>query len=96
MNKLTTISSLMTPPEICKALGIRARKLRVHQKMSRTDLAERSGVSIATIGRFETTGVATLGAIVKIAFVLGATDSLEGIFATPKYKTMREFIEEES
>lgn len=90
------ISALLSHAEICKAIGTRARQRRKHLKLSRKELSEKSGVSVPTIGRFETGGVATLGVIVKLARTLGSVDTLERMFGVPKYKSLNEFLAHEA
>ena len=96
MNKNSKITALLTYAEVCQTLGTRAREARRFKKLSRSELSEKSGVSVPTIGRFETKGVATIGVLVKLATALGMLESLDGIFAAPKYRSMKEFIEQES
>lgn len=58
-----------TPFEICQLLGRRLKELRANRKMSRTTLAEFSGVPAPTIRKFEETGKISLESLLKIAKV---------------------------
>jgi transcriptional regulator with XRE-family HTH domain len=89
------ISALMTHVELLKAIGGKVKKCRKHFGFSRRELAEKSGVSIATITRLENEGVATISVLVKIANALGVSETLEGIFKTPEYKSIDEYLRAE-
>jgi transcriptional regulator with XRE-family HTH domain len=96
MNKDKEISTLLNLAEVCQTLGYRARVQRKRLKLSRRELSERSGVSVPTISRFETKGVATLSVIVKIAFALQAIETLNSVFVGPKYGSIDEFLQDKN
>ena len=84
---------LMSPREIASYLGARVRARRKFLKLSRRELAEKSGISEQTIGRLETKGIASINALVKIAIALNATDSFAGFFELPKARSFDELME---
>lgn len=92
MNKGEIIPALMSHEDICRAIGEKVRKCRKHFGLSRAELSKKSGVSVATIGRLEREGIATVSILVKLANALGVLDSFAGIFSVPEYKSMDEFI----
>lgn len=92
MSDQLKIPALMSHTELCEAIGKKVARCRKHFRLSRRELAEKSGVSIATIGRLERQGVATISVLVKLANALGVLDSLDGIFAVPAYKSMADYI----
>lgn len=55
-----------TPPEVSKALAERHRILRKQLKMSQEEMAERSGVSLGSLKRFEVTGKISLDSLLKL------------------------------
>jgi transcriptional regulator with XRE-family HTH domain len=61
-------------------LAARAKARRLAENLTRETLAERSSVPAPTIKRFETTGNASIEAIIRIAFALGCLNSFEGLF----------------
>ncbi len=63
------------PQEEMEAIARRAKSLRLSYKLTQDGLAERSGVSLGSIKRFERTGKISLESLLKIAFIL---DSMEG------------------
>lgn len=75
--------SLFTPREVSERLGARMMQLRLARDWRRATLAERAGVSPATVSRFETTGQITLENLLKLAHALDALDAFEGVFVAP-------------
>ncbi|HEY0797714.1 MAG TPA: helix-turn-helix domain-containing protein [Candidatus Baltobacteraceae bacterium] len=76
-------SELSTPKELAVEIGARARQLRLRRGLRQADVAERARLSLATIRRFEATGEASLGAVLRIATVLGVEKTLIGLFSPP-------------
>lgn len=72
--------SLYTPVTLAKELGQRTARLRLQQNWKRATLAERSGVSTASLKRFETTGQISLENLLKVALALGRLDQFETLF----------------
>lgn len=66
-----------TPLEVSKALAERHRTLRRQLKMSQEEMAERSGVSLGTLKRFENTGKISLGSLLKLMHLLGRLNELD-------------------
>ena len=58
-------------------LGERVRQLRKAQKMSRQDLADRSGVPSPTLRKFEQTGIISLESLLKLVQIFGRLDEFE-------------------
>lgn len=92
MRREHLIQPYMTYGQICKTIGQRVRERRERQKLSRDELAKRSGVSSATIARFELKGIATVGVMVKLALALNALDSFSALFASPKFRSIEEMV----
>jgi len=59
----------------------RARAMRLAQNLSQRSLAERAGVSEASLKRFEGTGAIAFSTLVQIAAALGCMDDLAALFA---------------
>lgn len=60
-----------TPFEISQTLAERHRALRKQLKMSQSEMAERSGVSLGSLKRFENQGKISLESFLKLAHLLG-------------------------
>jgi transcriptional regulator with XRE-family HTH domain len=68
-----------TPLEVSKALAERHRTLRKQQKMSQEEMAERSGVSLGSLKRFENTGKISLDSLLKLMHLLGRLNEFENV-----------------
>lgn len=65
----------------------RARARRLMLNFSQETLAERSGVSLGTLKKFEHTGKISLESLLKIALVLEMLDAFAQVFVPPKPDT---------
>ncbi len=68
------------PSDILKEISENHKKLRKSLKISQAELAARSGVSLGTIKRFESTGQIALESLLKLAYLLNALQDFEGVF----------------
>lgn len=67
--------------------------IRKNKKVSQQRLSVISGVSYASIRRFETTGEISLSSLVKLALALQLYDDLDNLFRNRQtYKTIEEVI----
>lgn len=69
-----------TPFEISKTLAERHKFLRKKLRLSQIEMAERSGVSLGSLKRFENTGKISLEALLKLAHLIGRLNDFESIF----------------
>ena len=71
---------LMTAPEIAKAIADRARRRRLDVGLTQLGLADRAGMSLSSLRRFERTGRVALLSLVRIAMALHALDGFGALF----------------
>lgn len=64
----------LTNREIARDLAKRIRAYRVGMGISQRDLAERGGISITSLARFEQTGAITLNNLIAVLRSLGVVD----------------------
>lgn len=83
---------LSSPADICRSVAARARAARLTADLSQEGLAERAGVSLGTLKRFERTGAASLEVVARIALALRLESGFEGLFIPPKYTSLEEVI----
>ncbi len=69
-----------TPLEVCKSLAERHKLLRKKLRLSQKEMAERSGVSLGSLKRFENTGKISLEALLKLAHLCGRLNDFDTIF----------------
>ena len=68
-----------TPLEVSNALAERHRTLRKQLKMSQEEMAERSGVSLGSLKRFENTGKISLDSLLKLIHLLGRLNEFDNL-----------------
>lgn len=81
-----------TPPEIAKNLAEKIQVQRKKMKISQGKLAEKSGVSLGSIKRFETKYEISLVSFIKILVALGLDSELDNLFVKKEYKSIEEVI----
>ena len=76
-----------TPTDISKALAERHKALRKHLKISQTEMAERSGVSLGSLKRFEGTGKISLESLLKLAHLINRLGDFDTVFKMKEDKS---------
>jgi transcriptional regulator with XRE-family HTH domain len=84
------VFALHTPEDIARQLAERIKALRLHRNWKRATLAERSGVSEASVKRFERTGQISLENLLKLVFTLDRLEELATLFAPAPAASMQE------
>lgn len=69
-----------TPYDIGKELAKRHKALRKQLKLSQAEMAGRSGVSLGSLKRFETTGQISLESLLKLAHLLDRLEDFKTVF----------------
>ncbi len=82
--------SLHTPHEVQLRLAGRLRERRLRLGWMQASLASRSGVSLATVRRFERDGQITLANFLRLAQALGVLDELADRFESPSVRSIDE------
>jgi len=67
------------PGDVRIEIADKHKKLRKQKGLSQIDLAERSGVSLGSLKRFETKGQVSLESLLKLVFVLGRLSDFESV-----------------
>ncbi|RKZ80493.1 MAG: XRE family transcriptional regulator [Candidatus Parabeggiatoa sp. nov. 1] len=80
--------SLHTPYEVQQILSQRLKRLRLLNEWTQAELAERAGISLASLKRFETTGQISLERLLLIALALGRLSELMSLFEEPEIMTL--------
>ena len=68
-----------TPSEVSLELAKRLKEIRRQLKLSQADLAERSGVSLGSLKRFESSGRISLESLLKLAHLLGKLKEFDNL-----------------
>jgi transcriptional regulator with XRE-family HTH domain len=78
-------------PEACaRLLAERIKMLRLEAGLKRTTLAQRAGVTEASLKRFERTGQASLELVLRTAFALGRLADFDHVLEPVAAKSMEE------
>ncbi len=94
-SKLPSHLSLRTPAEIQNRLSERLRDLRLRMGWKQATLAERSGVSLPTVRRFEGGGQITLANFLRLVHALGRLEELADAFEPPPVRSIDELESEQ-
>ena len=90
-NKMTNIDNILS---IKDGVAGRFRNARRAAKISQMTMAERSGVSLGSIKRFEQTGEISLASLIKLAMVLGYEEDFNDLFRRKNYQSIFEVVNE--
>lgn len=82
--------SIKLPNDIAEMLANRLRQRRLEHNWTREELAARSGVTVASIRRFETTYQITLQRLLQLSFTLHLIDSFENLLIAPPALSLAE------
>ena len=75
--------SFFVPQDVMRECAQRVRALRIRHRIPQTELAERVGVAVGTIKRFEHTGEIQFRVLLEIALVLNRLEDFIDLFKMP-------------
>lgn len=79
--------------DISKQIATDFRHRRVEKGLTREQVAERAGVAVSNVVRFEQKGLISLKNLIGLAMALGYTSEIKSLFSNPKYSTMEELTQ---
>ena len=85
--------TLDTVDDIAKGIAEDFRKRRIEKNLTREQVAEKSGIALANIVRFEQKGLISLKNLIGIAMAMEYKSEVKNIFSEPKYSTMEELTQ---
>lgn len=83
---------IKTPTEITTGIAKRFSLIRKRRKITQKDLAKKSGVSYASLRRFEETGEISLISLSKLAIALDISEELDSLFSDVPFNSIEEVI----
>lgn len=83
-----------TAGEIANEIVMRLRKRRKQMKLSQKKLAEKSGVSLGSIKRFETVKEIAFTSLIKLTITLELENEWETLFTQKQYSSIEDIIHE--
>jgi len=78
--------------DIKQRLTERIRARRREAKISQAELAGRSGVSLGSVKRFESSGEISLASLLRMAVALGYETDFDRLFERKNYQSLDEII----
>lgn len=85
----------ITPNEALGQTAASLRQHRIRQNLTQEDLAHKSGVALATLRKFERTGLIALESFFKLATVLGLLETmLTAIAPKDEYTSLDDMMKE--
>ena len=81
----------LTEQSVVNRLVERVKKKRKQMKLSQKQLSQKSGVTYASIRRFETTGEISLSSLLKIAHALDSLKDFENIFKGQAITSLKDY-----
>ncbi len=87
--------AFINPEDTMYQLAERVKLVRLAENFSRKSLAERSGVSEASIKRFETTGEIALLGLLKLAYALGSMQEFDKVFAPKEIISIKDITKKQ-
>ncbi len=88
------IDLFLTPQDLQHTLAQRVRALRKRQGWTQQELAERSGLGVATVARLERSGQAQFSTILQVSSALGRLEDFQDLLAAPDPSSMAELLGE--
>lgn len=85
-----------TPVEINALISSRLREIRKKRGLSQVKLSEKSGVSLGSVKRFESSGEISLLSMTKIAIALECDEELQELFTHSQPTSIEEVLRENS
>lgn len=84
------------PKDVMEQISKRAKAKRLRFNITQKELAERSGVSLGSVKRFENTGEISLKHLLMIAAVLKTLEEFRSLFQESTYQSIDDIIDKKS
>lgn len=82
---------VITPQSMAQKLAEKEKTSRKQMKLTQKELSVRSGVSYASVRRFENSGEISLFSLLKIANVLGVLEDFNALFTRKAITSLKDF-----
>lgn len=88
---ISAFVNVLTVQTSMENLARRFRKRRKEKKLSQKKIARQSGVSYASVRRFESSGQISLHSLMELARVLGCLEDFNELFKTPVISDLKDY-----
>lgn len=91
-NMLSVLDNLTldNPDNISIDIASDFRRRRIEKNLTRDEVAQKAGIAVSNIVRFEQKGLISLKNLISLAVALGYVSEIKNIFSQPKFDTMDE------
>ena len=79
--------------DVSMKIAANFKNRRIEKGITREQMAEKSGVAISNIARFEQKGLISLKNLIKLAEALGYLAEIQNLFSQPKFTTIEELTQ---
>lgn len=90
------ITELLNYYEIAEKIASDVKELRLRENLTQQALANKSGVSLGSLKRFESTCEISLKNLIQLALTLRVQSNLVNVFNIPEPQTIDEIIKEKN
>lgn len=87
---MTALLVALTPADVEAALARRLHVARKARNWTQADLARRSGLSIATVARFEQSGQGQVSSLIRFCAALGCLEDFDEVLRTTAPASLEE------
>ena len=94
MTNIDILLNQNNPKFLAKKIAENSKKKRITSNFTQQELAERSGVSLSSLKRFEQKAEISLTSLLKIAIALDATETIMNLFTEIQATTLDDYLKE--
>ncbi len=94
MANISDLFDKKTPMDIAKILSDNIRSRRKEFGFSQKELSKKSGVSLGSVKRFESSYQISLISLIKIAYAIECQNELADLFSRKHYSSINDIIKE--
>ncbi len=95
MTDIDILLNQNNPKYLANTIAENSKKRRIESNFTQKELAERSGVSLSTLKRFEQKGEISLASLIKIAIALDITKNLLTIFTETNLTSIDDYLKKD-
>jgi len=85
--------TVQNPGQVAKDLAQRLKQRRTEKHITQLQLADKSGVALASLRRFEQTGQISLQSLLQIAYALELLDEFNHLFSQPQWRSIDDMLQ---
>lgn len=84
--------NLDSSTDITNRLAARVKKMRLRRNITQAELAIQAGISLSSLKRFESKGLASLDLVARIALIFNTVEAFDELFSSPEPRSIDDLI----